>query len=95
VDVLRLGEPDDRAAGPDADDQTTYNYVIVYGESVDNAVPVQAVAFDNDPNSPTYYLGPYGSSRPPSSPADHHHAQAQQAANALLLAVKGASENVR
>lgn len=76
-------------------DQTTYNYVIVYGESVDNAVPVQAVAFDNDPNSPTYYLGPYGIvSTTFQSPQITTTAQAQQAANALLLAVKGASENV-
>lgn len=76
-------------------DQTTYNYVIVYGESVDNTVPVQAVAFDNDPSSPTYYLGPYGIvSTTFQSPLITTTAQAQAAANALLLAVKGASENV-
>jgi len=76
-------------------DQTTYNYVICYGESVDNAVPVQAIAFDNDPNSPTYYLGPYGIvSTTFQSAMITTTAQAQAAANALLLAVKGASENV-
>lgn len=76
-------------------DQTTYNYVICYGESVDNTVPVQAVAFDNDPNSPTYYLGPYGIvSTTFQSAMITTTAQAQAAANALLLAVKGASENV-
>jgi hypothetical protein len=76
-------------------DQTTYNYVICYGESVDNAEPVQAVAFDNDPNSPTYYLGPYGIvSTTFQSAMITTAAQAQAAANALLLAVKGASENV-
>ncbi|MCW2904201.1 MAG: RoPhREQ1 [Streptosporangiaceae bacterium] len=76
-------------------DQTTFNYVIVYGESVNNAVPVQAIAFDNDPNSPTYYLGPYGIvSTTFQSAMITTTAQAQAAANALLLAVKGASENV-
>lgn len=76
-------------------DQTTYNYVICYGESVDNTEPVQAVAFDDDPNSPTYYLGPYGIvSTTFQSAMITTTAQAQAAANALLLAVKGASENV-
>ncbi len=77
-------------------DSTTYNYVVVSGESTSNAVPVSAVAFDADPSSPTYYLGPYNIvtttfvSAMITTPE-----QAQQAADALLLVVKGASETVQ
>jgi len=76
-------------------DSTTYNYVVVSGESTSNEVPVSAVAFDADPSSPTYYLGPYNIvtttfiSAMITTPE-----QAQQAADALLLVVKGASETV-
>lgn len=37
-----------------------YSHVIVSGETTDNTVPVRAEAVDNDPKSPTYYLGPFG-----------------------------------
>lgn len=37
-----------------------YSHVIVSGETTDNTVPVRAEAVDNDPQSPTYYLGPFG-----------------------------------
>lgn len=37
------------------------NGVIVDGESIgDDETPVRAVVWDDDPTSPTYYLGPYG-----------------------------------
>jgi hypothetical protein len=76
-------------------DQTVYNYVVAYGESVDNAVPVSAVAFDDNPNSPTYYLGQYG--KVPTSftsPEITTVEQAQAAADALLNLSIGAAENV-
>ena len=38
-----------------------YNGVLARGENTaDNVAPVQALATDNDPNSPTYWSGPYG-----------------------------------
>jgi hypothetical protein len=36
------------------------NGAIVFGESTSNSVPVRGEAWDTDPTSPTYYLGPYG-----------------------------------
>jgi hypothetical protein len=76
-------------------DESTYNYVIVQGEQSGDLPPVQAIAFDDDPNSITYYLGKYGI-KPVTytSAAITTEAQAQEAANAILLAVKGASETV-
>lgn len=77
-------------------DSTTYNYVVVSGESTSNAAPVSAVAFDNDPASPTYIGGPYGIVTTYfTSAMITTQAQAQQAADALLLVVKGASETVQ
>jgi hypothetical protein len=76
-------------------DQTVYNYITAYGESVDNAVPVSAVSFDDNPNSPTYYLGSYG--KVPTSftsPEIVTVEQAQAAADALLNLSIGAAENV-
>jgi hypothetical protein len=76
-------------------DSTTYNYVVVSGESTSNVAPVTAVAFDADPSSPTYYLGPYNIVTTYFiSAMITTTAQAQQAADALLLVVKGASETV-
>lgn len=77
-------------------DSTTYNYVVVSGESTSNTAPVSAVAFDADPSSPTYYLGPYNVVTTTFiSAMITTVAQAQQAADALLLVVKGASETVQ
>lgn len=76
-------------------DQTVFNYIVAYGESVDNAVPVSAVAFDDNPNSPTYYLGAYG--KVPTSftsPEITTVEQAQAAADALLNLSIGNAENV-
>ena len=40
--------------------EKTYNGVIVTGEGTNVATPARAEAYDTDPNSPTYYGGPYG-----------------------------------
>lgn len=42
--------------------ETTYSGVVVTSETDDaeGAAPIQAEAWDTDPSSPTYYLGPYG-----------------------------------
>lgn len=76
-------------------DVTTFNKVIVQGESTGNTAPITATAIDTDESSPTYYLGPYGTVPVYfTSPMITTQQQAQQAADALLLAVKGASESV-
>lgn len=36
------------------------NYIVVFGEHPDNTAPIRGEAYDNNPSSPTYYLGPYG-----------------------------------
>jgi len=74
-------------------DEQTVNYVIVKGESTSSANPVSAVAFDNDPGSPTYIYGRFGQHTetvviPSVTTAD----QAQIAANAILFASIGACE---
>lgn len=37
-----------------------YNAVVALGESVNSTPPVRAIAVDNNPNSPTYWLGNFG-----------------------------------
>jgi hypothetical protein len=72
-----------------------HNKVVVTGEPVDGNAPVRAEAYDADPASPTYYLGPYGK-----RPRFHRSefvtstAQAQAAADALLQRELGGTEQV-
>lgn len=76
-------------------DSNTYNKVIATGEGTGNDVPVQATAIDDDPSSPTYYLGAYGTvTYRFTSPLILTVEQAQQAADAMLRQVKGATEAV-
>lgn len=45
----------------DFNDEPGYNGVIVIGQSTGtDTAPVRSVAWDDNPSSPTYYLGPYG-----------------------------------
>ena len=37
-----------------------YNAVVATGEAADAEVPARAVVYDNNPNSPTYWLGTFG-----------------------------------
>jgi hypothetical protein len=37
-----------------------FNAVVASGEGVDSSNPVRAVAYDNNPSSATYFLGPFG-----------------------------------
>lgn len=76
-------------------DENTYNKVVASGEGSGNDVPVRAVAVDDDPASPTYFLGPYGTvTLFVRSPMILTAEQAQDAADALLRRVKGATEAV-
>lgn len=77
------------------DDETAYNGFVVIGESSSAAQPVRAEAWDDDPASPTYYLGPYG--KVPSFLHSQYvttQTQAQDAADAGLLRVLGILEDV-
>ncbi|MCA1571940.1 MAG: DUF5047 domain-containing protein [Chloroflexi bacterium] len=73
--------------------EQVYNGVIVTGESASNPTPVRAVAWDDDPASPTYYLGSYG--KVPyffTSQYIATEAQALAAARGRLKQVKSATE---
>lgn len=77
----------------------TYNGVLATGESsaiLDQAAaPVAAVAWDDNPNSPTYYLGKFGRRlRRYSSPFIITPDQAASAARAILRSSLGVSEDV-
>lgn len=79
--------------------QFTYNGVVAVGESsaiTDQAAePVAAVAWDDNPASPTYYLGKFGKKpRIYASPFIKTRAQAQTAAAAILRTAKGMAEDV-
>lgn len=39
----------------DLDDEQAYNAVVVSGETTSNSAPIQAVAYDDNPDSPTWY----------------------------------------
>lgn len=42
------------------DREGVYNAVVAVGESVNDTPPVRAIAFDNNPNSPTYWFSTFG-----------------------------------
>lgn len=44
----------------DQSNEQTFNGVVVTGMNPSNGSPVRVVAWDDNPASPTYYLGPYG-----------------------------------
>ncbi|MEH3055555.1 MAG: DUF5047 domain-containing protein [Patulibacter minatonensis] len=74
----------------------TYNRVIATGENTaQDAPPVRGVATDDNPQSPTYYYGPFG--RVPrfySSPFLTTDAQCASAATAILNRQLGATKSV-
>lgn len=73
----------------------TYNGVIAVGEGSGLLFPARAVAWDDDPSSPTYYLGPFGRRpRVYSSPFLLTNDQAQAAANQQLQKTLGVSEQL-
>jgi hypothetical protein len=73
----------------------TFNGVVVTGEGTNVKPPVRAVAFDEDPGSPTYRYGTFGE-RPTfiSSSLVTDAATAAQVAVSELAKLKGAEENV-
>lgn len=76
-------------------DEQTINYVVVRGESTSSKNPVSAFAFDDDPSSPTYVNGPYGTvTARLTFPLITTQEQAQAAADATLLNSLGAADTV-
>lgn len=74
----------------------SYNAVIATGEATGEAAPSRGVAYDVDPESPTYYYGPFG--RVPlfwSSPLLTTDAMAQAAAETRLRNQLGTTQQVR
>lgn len=77
-------------------DEKVFNHVVVTGETSGTATPVRAEAFDNNPSSPTYYLGAYGDVVTfEASSFITTTAQAQAAANRKLAKVLGLSELIQ
>lgn len=76
--------------------EETYNLVQARGESTSNEEPVVATAQDNNPNSPTWVDGPYGTV-PFFLTSNYIRTteQAQQAANLKLNQLLGSTENIR
>lgn len=73
----------------------TYNGVVAIGVGSGLAIPARAIAWDDDPNSPTYYQGSFGRRpRVYSSGRLVTKADAQRAADAQLARTLGISESV-
>ena len=75
--------------------EDVYNGVIATGEGTNVTTPVRAEVWDDNPSSPTYYLGGYG--RVPyfySSPLLTTVAMCQTAATTLLAKLKGRAEQL-
>jgi hypothetical protein len=82
-------------ASRELSDEQTFNHIIVVGQSTSSSNPVTAEAFDNNPHSPTYILGPYGevTERLTFSTVTTQD-QAKDVANALLNNSLGAADTV-
>ncbi len=66
------------------------NAVVATGEAADDFPPARAVVVDDDPDSPTYWDGPFGKvPEPYSSPLILTNAQAKNAAEQMLAQLKG------
>lgn len=74
---------------------SVYNGVIATAENTELPAPLRAVAWDDDPGSPTYYLGKFGKvPRRWSTPLVTSQGQLDQAAQSMLDGLLGANEDV-
>lgn len=75
--------------------ERVYNRVIASGQRTDGTPPVRSAVSDSDPNSPTFYGGPFGKKpRFYSSPLLTTTGQCTTAATALLERAKGIQASV-
>lgn len=86
--------------GVELDTEQSYSHAVFIGEGPDGTAPIRADAYDDEPTSPTYYLGAFGDKpvflhTPLVSPDPALAAsQAAQAAQALLNRKKGGFKKV-
>jgi hypothetical protein len=81
--------------GREISDEGVYNAVVVTGEALDTETPPRAVAYDNNPDSPTYWLGAFGKvPRYYASPFITTQSQALTTASAMLRSNLGVPYNV-
>lgn len=81
--------------GREISDEGVYNALVVSGEALDTTDPARAVAYDNNPASPTYWEGDFGKvPRFYVSSFITTDAQAQITANAMLRSTLGVPYNV-
>lgn len=83
------------SVGRDLSNEEAYNGQVVTGENSFNITPARGEAWDDDPTSPTYYLGPYG--KVPEfwhSEKIRTNAQAVDAAKGRLNLRKGITDTV-
>lgn len=82
-------------ASRELSNEQTFNHIVVMGQSTSTQNPVTAEAFDNNPSSPTYILGPFGevTERVTFSTVTTQD-QAQATANALLFNSLGGADTV-
>lgn len=81
--------------GREISDEGVYNAVVVTGEALDTEAPPRAVAYDNNPDSPTYWLGAFGKvPRYYSSSFITTQSQALTTATAMLRSNLGVPYNV-
>lgn len=74
---------------------SVYNGVIATAESTDLTVPLRSVVWDEDSDSPTYYLGKFGKvPRRWSTPLARTQGQLDAAAQSMLDGILGANEDV-
>lgn len=83
------------AMNRDLSDEGVYNAVVASGEALDTDAPPMAVAVDANPDSPTWWDGPFGKiPRFYTSPFIVTEQQAQLTAAAMLRSVVGAPHSV-
>lgn len=77
------------------DRSSAYNRVVAESSNASLSEPLRGEAIDDNPDSPTYYYGPFGKvTRKYSSPFLSTEAQCVSAANALLAADLGVTRSV-
>lgn len=98
VSVAAIAEGDGGVllnAARDWNREGAYNAVVATGEAATNTAPPYGIAVDDDPDSPTYYYGPFGQvPRFYSSPLLTTDAQCADAAASMLARELGTTQSI-